>query len=305
MRTFICAFFAFAMAWPVSAQNQSGLSFLRIGPNAQAGAMGDAQVAHSRDAYSTYWNPAGLAAAERNSASLSYYRWVLDTRTYAAAGRFRLGRRGAIGLFSTAMGSGDLEARSEPGDPDGTFGVQFVSAGAAYGRAFGPIRGGVTAKYLTERIFGRTASGYAFDFGLQADLLRGDVEVGAVVQNSGEMAELARESTNLPTAVRVGVAAYPFDVLLSDDDATLLGTLLTAEISHFPEMDVTQFHFGLSVELLDTIELRSGYMTNDALRGPSLGLGFGFEGIVFDYAYVPFESGFEGPGHILTLSYQW
>lgn len=305
MRMLVFALCVFASTWPASAQEESGLSFLRVGTNAEAGAMGDAQVAHSRDAFSTFWNPAGLAAASRNSASLSYYAWVLDTNTYSAAARFRLGRQGAIGLFATAMGSGDLEARSAPGDPDGTFGVQFVSAGAAYGRQIGPLRAGITAKHLTERIFTRTANGYAFDFGLQADLLGGGLETGAVLQNVGEMSELERESTTLPRAVRVGIAAYPLDVLLSDDEATLLRTLVTAEVAHFVESDVTQYHFGLSIELLDTIDLRGGYMTNDALRGASLGLGFGFEGVVFDYAYVPFESGFEGPGHILTLSYQW
>lgn len=304
MRTLVCALVLFVAAWPASAQ-ESGLSFLRIGTNAQAGAMGDAQVAHSRDAFSTYWNPAGLAAAERNSASLSYYAWVLETRTYSAAARFGFGRRGAIGLFATAMSSGDLEARTSPGDPDGTFGVQFVSAGASYGRQIGPLRAGLTAKQLTERIFTRTAYGYAVDAGLQADLFGGGLSLGAALQNVGEMSELDTESTNLPRAVRVGVAAYPLDVLLSEDEATLLRTLVTVEVAHFVETQETQVHVGGSVELLDTIELRGGYITNDTLRGLSLGLGFGLEGAVFDYAYVPFASGFEGPGHMLTVSYQW
>ncbi|MEX2399683.1 MAG: PorV/PorQ family protein [Rhodothermales bacterium] len=304
MRTLIFALFLCLAIGPATAQ-KSGLSFLRIGPNAEAGAMGDAQVAHTADAYSTFWNPAGLAAAERNSASLSYYAWVLDTHTYSAAARFRMGSRGAIGLFATAMGSGDLEARTGPGEPDGTFGVEFVSAGASYARQVGPIRAGVTAKHLTERIFTRTAYGYAVDVGLQLDLLGGDVGAGAVLQNVGKMSELDEEATNLPRAARFGVAVYPLDVLLSDDDAILLRTLLTAEVAHFFETDETRVHVGAAAELLDTIVLRGGYVTNDALRGLSLGLGFRYDGVVFDYAFVPFASGFEGPGHLLTMSYGW
>lgn len=267
--------------------------------------MGDAQVAHSRDAFSTFWNPAGLAAAPRNSIAVSYYSWVLDSNTYTAAARLGISRRSAIGLFATAMGSSDLEARSGPGDPDGTFSVQFVSAGASYGRQIGPLRAGITAKYLSERIFTRTSNGYALDFGVQADLFGDGLRAGAVLQNVGEMSRLENEATRLPRAARVGIATYPLDVLLSDDDATLLRTLLTAEVAHFLETDITQLHLGVAVELLDTIDLRAGYMTNDALRGLSLGLGFGIEGARFDYAYVPFESGFEGPGHILTLGYHW
>lgn len=305
MRTLLCALFVLSAVRPVSAQQASGLSFLRVGPNAEAGAMGDAQVAHTRDAFSTFWNPSGLVEAPRNSASVSYYAWVLDTSTYSAAARLRLGERSAIGLFATAMASGDLEARSGPGDPDGTFGVQFVSAGASYGRRIGPLRAGVTAKHLSERIYTRTAYGYAFDFGLQADVLGGGLVTGAVLQNVGKMSELESESTALPRAVRVGVAVYPLDVLLSDDEATLLRTLISAEVAHFVNSETTRFHVGLSVEILDTIDLRGGYMTNDALRGPSLGLGFAFERAVFDYAYVPFEGGFQGPGHLLTLGYQW
>lgn len=284
---------------------ESGLHFLRIGVNAEAAAMGDAQVATTRDAFSTFWNPAGLPAATVNSAAVSYYRWIQSTNTYAAAGRFRAGERGAIGIFATATGSSDLEARQVPGEPEGTFGVQYVSAGASYGRTFGPLRAGVTAKYLTERISSRTSNGYAFDLGVQADLLDGGLHLGAVMQNLGEMNELYEESTQLPRAFRAGVGFYPLDVLLSDDDATLLRTLLIGEVSHFFESERTQVHVGLSVQVLETIDVRAGYVTNDQLRSFSLGTGFDYERFVFDYAFMPFEGGFGGPGHLLTFGYTW
>lgn len=291
-------------ASPAGAQD-SGLSFLRVGVNAEAGAMGDAHVARSRDAFSTYWNPAGLPAAEVNSAALSYYRWILDTGTYSAAARFRAGERGGLGIFATAMGSGDLEARQEPGDPDGTFGVQFISTGLSYGYQFGPVRAGVTAKYLSERIQNRSSNGYAFDFGLQSDVLDGGVHLGAVVQNIGEMNELVQEATRLPRAYRAGIGIYPFDVLLSEDSAMLLETLLIGQISHFPEAGRTQIHVGVSVAVLETIDVRAGYIANDALRSFSVGTGFDYEGFIFDYAFLPFESGFGGPGHLLTFGYAW
>ena len=295
---------AFFAAWPAAAQQEGGFAFLRNGINAEAGAMGDAQVAWSRDAFSTFWNPAGLAAAERNTASLSYYAWVLGTGTYAAASRLGLGENGAVGLFVTAMESGNLEARSGPGEPEGFFSVQFVSSGASYGRRLGRFRAGVTAKYLLERIFTNSSQGYAFDFGVQADL-PGEMQFGAALQNIGRMSKLDTQATRLPEVLRAGVAAHPFHVRLQEDDATLARLFATVEVSHFFGMQRTQLHVGLGAEVFEMLTLRGGYITNDDLRGPSLGIGLDIDKALVDYAYVAFESGYQGPGHIMTLTYQW
>lgn len=293
-----------AVALPALGQD-SGLAFLRVGTNAEAAAMGDAQVAFSRDAFSTYWNPAGLAAASRNSASASFHSWIGDTKTYAGALRLGVGDNGALGLFMTANGSDELEARTSPGDPQGSFSVQFVNVGVAYGRALGPVRAGVTAKYLNERIFTESSSGYGFDFGLQTSLFSEGLHLGAAVQNVGQMNELAQEDSELPKMLRVGAAFNPLRIFSFDDDVMLLETMLTGELVHLFPGETTQLHLGIGAEMFDVMELRAGYITNDALREFSFGLGFGYEGLIFDYAYVPFESGFAGPGHILTLSYEW
>ncbi len=83
----IFLFLTLALAIPVQAQ-EAGLDFLRIGINASASAMGDAQVAASRDAFSTYWNPAGLAGASANMAAVSHRIWIGDVRMYDVAARF-------------------------------------------------------------------------------------------------------------------------------------------------------------------------------------------------------------------------
>ena len=281
------------------------MAFLTMGTNAEAAAMGDAQVAFSRDAFSTYWNPAGLAAADLNSVSASYHAWIGNTQTYAAATRLGVGENSAFGLFVTANGSDDLDAFSEAGTPEGTFSVQYVSAGVGYGRSFGPLRAGVTAKYLAERIYTESASGYGIDLGLQASMLDEGLHLGAAVQNLGSMNDLVNEDTELPTAVRLGGAVFPLRVLMSEDEATLLETVVTAEFVYFMPREISQVHIGVGAEVLDVIELRLGYITNDDARRYSFGLGFGYEGFVFDYAFLPLEGGFQGPGHMLTLSYLW
>lgn len=307
LRLIVVCFFTVFLAGSAHAQD-SGLAFLRIGTNAAAMALGDAYVAHSRDAFATYWNPAGLAAAKSNMAALSHHVWVADVRTYAFATRFQAGASGAIGLFATGTGSGDLEARDGPGDPDGLFSTQFVSAGASYGRRLGPVRAGLTAKYISERIYTDNSSGYAFDFGLQADLFDGVIQLGSVVQNLGKMNKLETEQTTLPRLVRAGIAVFPIRILAEDDNTRLLNTFITSEVSHLLTDDAdqsTRVHIGIAAEVMDLVVVRAGYLTNDSLRSYTFGGGLGFSSFVVDYAYVPFQSGFGDSGHVLTLMYQW
>ena len=291
---------------PLIAQAQeSGLAFLRIGANAAASAMGDAQVSNSDDAFATYWNPAGLAAATTNSAALSYHIWVATTRTYSLAGRFGAGKSGGFGVFVTALDSGNLPARDEPGAPTGMFDAQFLSTGAAYGHSFGAVRVGTTIKFLSERIFSNSARGYAFDFGIQADLFQESVRLGAAFQNLGEMSRLSAEATELPRTLRGGVSIYPFRVLAMADGSVLLNAFLTGEVSYVVPTETTRFHIGAAAEVVELVVVRAGFITNDALRGLTIGGGLGSNGFFFDYAYLPFDGGFDGPGHVLSLLYKY
>jgi len=284
----------------------TGLSYLRIGTNASASAMGDAQVASSHDAFSTYWNPAGLAAATTNSVAASHRIWVLDTRMYDLAARFQAGEKGGIGLFVTAADNGDFEEREQPTpEPDGFFGAQFLSVGASYGRSFGPVRAGVTAKFLSERIFESSSNGYAFDAGVQAGLLDEKIRLGAAVQNIGKMSELANVATPLPRTVRGGLSLSPLSILAEEDASSVLDLSVAAEVSHLLEEERTQLHLGVSAEVVEMVRVRAGYITNDSLRDLTFGGGLHVSTFVFDYAFLPFEDGFGGPGHVLTLLYNW
>ena len=295
-----------SMALTTSAQAQeTGLNFLRIGTNASASAMGDAQVASTGDAFATYWNPAGLARVSSNTASVSHRIWIGDLRTYDAAARFQIGRKGGLGLAVTATDSGDLEARDLPGEPNGFFSAQFISVGISYGRQIGPLRVGVTAKYLNEQIFESDATGYAFDAGAQLGVVDDLIRFGAALQNLGEMSELEGQATELPRTLRAGVAVFPFSILAQDDGTALLDMMVATEISHLFPGDITRVHAGVGVTVLELVVARVGFITNDELRDLTFGLGLHSETLFFDYAYLPFESGFEGPGHVITLTYAW
>lgn len=291
-----------SMAVSVRAQD-SGLAFLSIGVDAEALSVGDQGVATSRGAFSTYWNPAGMVAGGNQSLGISHHRWIADVRTYAASGVIRRGERMAFGAFITATDSGDLEARQGPGASDGSFTAQFVSAGASVARAFGALRVGATGKFISERIFGQSANGFAVDAGLQLAVLGDGLHVGAAVANVGSMSDLNAQATKLPRMVRVGGVLYPFRILADLDGAVLLSTGILLEVSHNTAAERTQVHVGLTGNVLETLTVRAGYLSNDELRDFSAGLGVVQGTLALDYAVLPFTDGFGGPAHILTVSY--
>ncbi len=291
-------------ATSTAAAQDTGLSFLTLGVDAEALSRGDAGVAGADGAFSTYWNPAGLAHGH-TEVGVSHHVWIGDVRTYALNGAFALGEKSGVGVSVVATGAGDLEARQQPGESDGMFEAQFVSAGASFGRQVGPIRAGASVKFLSERIFTNSANGYGFDLGIQADLFKNSVHFGAVLANLGKMQELNVEATELPRMFRAGVEAFPFRAVTALDGAAFLSTSIQAEVSHNFVTEQTKWHLGLAAEVLETVTARLGYLSNDFLRDVSAGVGIELSELWFDYAVLPFEDGFGGPAHIVSLRYQF
>lgn len=287
-----------------AAGQDTGLSFLRIGVNARASSMGDSQVASVANAYATYWNPAGLAHGT-NSVTGSHRIWIGDIKAYDLAAQLSAGSNGSWGLALTATDSGDLQARTQPGDPDGKFSAQFISSGISYARTLRGLRIGVTAKYLRERIFDTNASGYAIDAGIQADLLDGQLSFGAALRNWGRMSVLETERTPLPRLIQAGIALSPLQIIAIFDETRLLDLMMSIEASHLFDDRLTRLHLGSAVTIMELVDLRAGYISKDELRSYTFGIGFKFDKIDADYAYIPFEDGFDGPGHILSILYHW
>ena len=63
----ICTSLAFAQTGATV-----GLSYLKIGVDARAAAMGEAYTSVTKDASATFWNPAGLAGSDKNSIVLMH-----------------------------------------------------------------------------------------------------------------------------------------------------------------------------------------------------------------------------------------
>ncbi len=184
----------------------SGLSFLKIGADARAIAMGDAGVVTADNGGAVYYNPALIAGDESASITITHNEWVQDLTTeylgiVVPYQSWSLGIQ--MGLTSVA----GIEIRDRPGEPQGTFDSRNFAGGltAAFALADG-VDVGVTAKYVMEKIYTDAADGYAFDFGAAIDPFNGGdlhgLRFGLAVANLGSMSELRYTSTKLPTLSR-------------------------------------------------------------------------------------------------------
>lgn len=289
---------------PLIAQS-GGLAFLKLDTSAEALGAGSALTATSGDAFSTFINPAGLGGMKDNMAALTYTSWVADVQLFNVAGRFQSGKSGGIGVALTSSVSGDIEARDQPGASTSIFDAQFLAAGAGYGRQFGVVRVGVTAKYVLEKIFDYSSNGYAFDFGVQVDVVQNKLWLGGAVQNLGKMETLNLEQTDLPQTYRLGVTVQPVSIQMADDGSEPVRLYLSADVVHRTDEDKTVVQFGTWINALDFLFLRAGYLLDNELRAFTIGLGLAYESFRFDYAFLPFTEGFETSGQVITLQFNY
>ncbi len=305
VRALCLVFCGAAGALSVCAQD-SGLAFLAVGLDAESLALGNQGVATATGALAEFWNPAGLGGFDGTQLAASHHIWISDVRTYGALAAMRFGSRWGGGAFLSSTRFGDADDRPAGGLNSGVDEAEFLAIGVGAGRRVGNhLRFGAGFKVLSEQLASSRAFGYAFDGGMQASFLDDDVRFGAALANVGEMSTLNVEPTKLPRVFRVGASVSPFRIVNAFDATLLFDTDLYAEISHNTAQDRTQVHVGVSGVVLETVVVRTGYLSNDDLRNWSFGAGLQAAGLIFDYALLPFEEGFGGAAHILTGTYSF
>ena len=104
----------------------TAVPFLRIAPDARAGAMGDAGLATPATAASMHWNPAKLAFAEKStSLTFSYTPWlkqlVDDIYLAYATGYKQLNDKQTIGISLLYFNLGNIQFTDIQGQDAGSF----------------------------------------------------------------------------------------------------------------------------------------------------------------------------------------
>ncbi len=274
-------------------EGATGLAFLKVGVDARAAGMGEAFSAVTNDAYATYWNPAGLLAANKSNVVFMHNEWLLDVRSEFGALQIA-GKKSSIAFHVYSFNLSDIPVRTTPtSSPIEQTSANYISAGVSYARKFGnKLNLGLTAKYLYEKIFVDDAGGWGIDLGLRYDV-SSKLIIAGVVQNLGSMGKFREEASELPKIFRAGGQYH----LLNSGDGFQL--MLAGDVL-FPFEEDARFHFGTEAGVLKNILLRAGYMAGYEARSFTLGAGIHKSFFRLDYSYQPITEDL-GDSHRFSL----
>jgi hypothetical protein len=135
-----------------------------------------------------YWNPAGIANSGKSAEIMvSRSQYIADINLNYVALQADFGGFGFLGVSIKSLDFGDIPVTTEYAT-DGTgekYSPSYTIIGATYGRKMTDrILFGVTAKIVSERIINVSATGVAFDFGVQYNTQMG-LKLGVSLRNLG------------------------------------------------------------------------------------------------------------------------
>lgn len=293
----------------LSAQN-GGLEMLGIGPEPISLSLSEAVTAINLNGTSIFTNPANLAINSDYSITASHTFW-LENSTNSHLSLMIPSRRGTFGLGVLTSSIREIEARSVPGEPAGTFNVSYYAFAGSYSRDFTYLNVGITAMYLYEQLYELSASGYAVNLGVSKSFVNDNIRIGATVLNLGQMDYLAETRTPLPTIFKAGIWSRILQISTIGSSEIPFILALSADVNMPIERDDNNISneqsdlwisTGIEITISDLISIRGGYRSGESKRNFSSGIGVNFGSASFNYAFVPFETGF-GNTHSLSLVY--
>ncbi|MGP8216507.1 MAG: type IX secretion system outer membrane channel protein PorV [Bacteroidia bacterium] len=145
----------------------TAVPFLLIGPDARAGAMGDAGAASTPDAYSTHWNPSKLAFlpdSDKMGFSVSYAPWlrqlVPDINLSYISFYYKLPNQQTIGSSLRYFSLGDIQFTDNNGVETGDFNPYEMALDLSYARQLSDnFSAGMTVRYIYSNLTGAMAVG--------------------------------------------------------------------------------------------------------------------------------------------------
>ena len=245
--------------------------------------------------------------------NLGFANWITGDNNLFGGINLKKGNR-AFAFAVYSFGGFDFEQRDEPGPSNGDFSMQYLSIAGAYAYDFKWFSAGAAFQYLNEDIYPDKATGYAVNAGLARSFLDERLRIGASILNLGEMSKLNETSTDLPTTLKAGVAVDVFEFnppknknlpILVSLYADYVHPYETIKNSDFTDYDQESdyLNFAISFNIANVIEISSGYKTGDTERPITFGAGFFTQKLSFNYALIPFNTGF-GTVHSIGIQYQ-
>ncbi len=168
-----------------------GAQELLIPVSARGLALSNAYVSGITGLDAIFYNPAGLGVSELSAeAMFSYMDYIADIGYSFAAAAVHFEDFGSLGFSVRSLDFGDIPVTTveNPYGTGTTFSPTFVILGVTYSNALTDrVRVGFNVNLISEKIERSSATGFAFDAGIQYDGLAGinGLKFGIVLKNLG------------------------------------------------------------------------------------------------------------------------
>ena len=290
-RIFILLLFAATACLALQAQpeavGQTGAMQLMINTWPRSSGVNGVDVASTSGIESSAINPAGLGKATGTELIFANTQWLIGSGISGNSFGFSqsLGNGSALGVVFNSIGLGQIERTTEA-QPDGTLGTfspSLLNIGAMYAKQFTDhIFVGITARFISESTPEITATGFAFDAGVQYRTGRLErVKLGIALKNIGPTMNFGGDGLNrrvkindrnnfdsgleipaadfeLPVVLSLGAS---YDFLFGDDDHCI-ATMLTfnSNAGYY-----NQLGLGIEYRYKKFLMLRGGYLGDETL----------------------------------------
>lgn len=258
-------------------QGEAGAYELLINPWARSLGLNGLITARTTGVEALYFNPAGLGRLRNTEMMISHTQYLVGTGMNINTAGFGqgIGKNSTFGVSLMSVGFGDipLTTTNQP-EGIGTFRPNFFNIGLSYGHMFRDKDGrekisvGFTVRVVSEAISNATATGIAFDGGMQyATGKYNQLKFGIALRNIGTKMRFAGEGLSyvgiapngttalttqmrtsgfdLPSLLHIGLS---YDFLINRDDSTGVSDQRVTTVFNFTANSYSRDQLGLGVE---------------------------------------------------------
>lgn len=301
-----------AFAGNDSRRGTAGATELLIPVGSRGTALSGSINALASGVEAIHWNPAGIARSASTEAMFSSLNYIADIKLNYFGVVANFGDLGAFALSLRSLDFGDIPVTTveNPEGTGGTYSPNYLTFALSYSHEFTDrIYGGVTAKLVTEKIVRSTASGFAFDVGVQYLSTTG-IKLGVALKNLGFGMQYdgpdleyfttipGQEQGSRTRSLRLPSASFEFPSTLEIGlgyEYTLTEQHVLALMGNFQNANFAgdEYRIGAEYAFDKMLFLRGGIMQSqnqdDNIFGPTFGFGVnvpvGGASLNFDYAY--------------------
>ncbi|MCW8811122.1 MAG: type IX secretion system protein PorQ [Ignavibacteriaceae bacterium] len=300
---FIILFSVFSLTF-----GQTTYDFLRVDMSARAAALGGSFVSNNDDVDVIFYNPAGMNFLEKNPASFSFVKHLLDINLFSVAFSTEFENIGRFGTAVKYINYGTFDQADEFGNRTGEFGAGELAFLVGYANEFSPnFYYGANAKFIYSSIADKSSSAVGADLGINYEFPAQQLNLAAAVLNLGtQISSYINTKEDLPLDVVIGVSKrlerVPVRLSL---DFHQLNKKRDDALQH-----LKGFSVGAEFYLSEVFTLRFGYdneRRSDLKVGSSAGIagfngGLGVKVSEYQFSYGYSSLGLVGAMHRIGVS---